>query len=292
MTVINTICEMQEFSKHLLAKGLKIGCVPTMGYLHEGHLNLIEKAKQLTDCVVTTLFVNPTQFGPHEDFERYPRDFDRDCKLAESAGSDILFAPDILEMYPIGFGSNIIINNLTSKFEGERRPGHFDGVALIVSKLFNAVLPDIAVFGQKDFQQTLVIKQLTRDLNFPVKIVIASTVRHSDGLAMSSRNTYLTEELRGKATILFAALEEALKAIDGGCKERKVINAIMHKTLRTVPEIRIDYAASALADNLDEPDEFLAGDHIVLLLACYLGKTRLIDNAITSIPKRNFIETK
>ncbi len=281
---------MQEFSRHLLAKGLKIGCVPTMGYLHDGHLNLIEKAKQLTDCVVTTLFVNPTQFGPHEDFERYPRNFDRDCKLAESAGSDILFAHDILEMYPIGFSTNIIINNLTKKFEGERRPGHFDGVALIVSKLFNAVLPDIAVFGQKDFQQTLVIKQLANDLNFPVRIVIAPTVRESDGLAMSSRNTYLSEEHRNKATILFAALEEALKAIDGGCKERKIINAIMLKTLRTVPEIHIDYAVSALADNLDEPDEFLAGDHIVLLIACYLGKTRLIDNAITTIPKRNFVE--
>lgn len=287
MEIIRTIKEMQNLSKKLSSKGVVIGCVPTMGYLHEGHLNLIRKAKEISDFVVMTLFVNPKQFGPNEDFERYPRDFDRDYKLAENAGCDLIFAPDIIEMYPIGFSTSVEIQNITSKFEGERRPGHFDGVALVVAKLFNAVKPDIAVFGQKDYQQTLVIKQLVRDLNFDVKIVVAPTVREADGLAMSSRNTYLTPELREKANVLFNALEDGIKAIEGGCRERKVINAIMHKRLRTVPEIKIDYACAALAENLDEPDVFLAGDHVVLLIACYLGTTRLIDNALVTIPKTN-----
>lgn len=276
---------MQSLSRQLSHQGVVIGCVPTMGYLHDGHLNLIRKAKELADYVVVTLFVNPKQFGPNEDFERYPRDFDRDCKLAEQTGCDAIFAPDILEMYPIGFSTSISVHNITKKFEGERRPGHFDGVALVVAKLFNAVKPDIAVFGQKDYQQTLVIKQLVRDLNFDIKIVVAPTVREPDGLAMSSRNTYLTPELRAKANVLFNALEDAIKAIEEGCRERKVINAILHKRLRTVPEIKIDYACAALADNLDEPDVFLAGDHVVLLIACYLGTTRLIDNALVTIPK-------
>lgn len=285
MEIIKTIKDMQMLSRRLHEKGVVIGCVPTMGYLHEGHLNLVRKAKELSDFVVVTLFVNPKQFGPNEDFERYPRDFDRDCKLAEDAGCNVIFAPEIIEMYPIGFSTSISIHNVTEKFEGERRPGHFDGVALVVAKLFNAICPDIAVFGQKDYQQTLVIKQLVRDLNFNIKIVIAPTVRESDGLAMSSRNTYLTPELRAKANVLFNALEDAIKAIQEGCRERKVINAILHKRLRSIPEIKIDYACAALAENLDEPDVFLAGDHVVLLIACYLGTTRLIDNALVTIPK-------
>lgn len=286
MIIYKSIKEMQKASRELSAKGLVIGCVPTMGFLHEGHLNLIRKAKESSDFVVTTLFVNPTQFGPNEDFERYPRNFERDCRLAEEAGCDAIFAPEVLDMYPIGFAASVSVGKVTEKFEGERRPGHFDGVALVVSKLFNAVMPHIAIFGQKDFQQTMVIKKMVKDLNYDIKIVIAPTVRESDGLAMSSRNTYLSPELRAKANVLFNALEEAIKAIDGGCRERKLINAILHKTLRTVPEIKIDYAVSALADNLDEPDEYLAGDLVVLLLACYLGKTRLIDNALITIPKK------
>lgn len=276
---------MQSVSRELSQKLLKIACVPTMGYLHEGHLNLIRKAKELADVVVVTLFVNPTQFGPNEDFEKYPRDFERDCMLASGAGADIMFAPDVLEMYPIGFSTNVSIGNITEKFEGERRPGHFDGVALIVTKLFNAVKPDIAIFGQKDYQQTLLIKRLVTDLNIDIRIVIAPTMREADGLAMSSRNTYLSKEDRERAPILFMALEEAIHAIQNGTKERKVINAILHKTLRTIPQIKIDYALSALADNLDEPDEYLAGDRVVLLLACFLGRTRLIDNALVTIPK-------
>lgn len=285
MKVINTIKEMQKLSDTLKAQGKKIACVPTMGYLHQGHLSLITRAKDFADVVVTTLFVNPTQFGPNEDFERYPRNFERDCQMAESAGCDYLFAPDILEMYPIGFSCNVIIRNVTDKFEGDRRPGHFDGVALIVAKLFNAVRPHASIFGQKDYQQTLVIKQMAKDLNFGIDIIIAPTMREPDGLAMSSRNTYLSKQEREDAIILFKALEEAKMAIDGGCRERKVINAIMHKTLRSIPQIKIDYASSALADNLDEPDTFLAGDRIVLLIAAYMGKTRLIDNSLVTIPK-------
>ncbi len=284
MKVIRTIKEMQLFSQGMKLQNKKIGCVPTMGFLHRGHESLITRAKDLSDCVVVSIFVNPTQFGPNEDFDRYPRAFENDCKLIESAGADAVFAPDVLEMYPVGFLTEVKIGKVTEKFEGERRPGHFEGVALVVAKLFNAIKPDIAVFGQKDYQQTLVIKKMIRDLNFGIDIVIAPTMRESDGLAMSSRNTYLSPAIREKATILFQALEEAIKAIESGTKERKIINAIMHKTLRSELEIKIDYAVSALSNNLEEPDVFLAGDHIVLLLACFLGKTRLIDNAVVTVP--------
>ncbi len=284
MRIIKTVAEMHEVSDNCRRNGLKIAVVPTMGFLHQGHLSLIRRAKEFADIVITTLFVNPTQFGPNEDYDRYPRNFERDCDLANEAGCDYLFNPEVLEMYPIGFSTSVIMKNVTEKFEGERRPGHFNGVALVVAKLFNATRPDFAVFGQKDYQQTLVIKQMTLDLNFGIKIIIAPTLREYDGLAMSSRNTYLSDEERTKANVLFNALEAAKQAIEGGCRERKVINATLHKTLREVPEIRIDYALSACADNLDEPDTFVSGETIVLLLAVYLGKTRLIDNALVTIP--------
>lgn len=286
MKIINTVAEMQQISDNARRENKKVGVVPTMGFLHEGHLSLVRKAKSECEIVVTTLFVNPTQFGPNEDYEKYPRDLERDSVMAESAGADYLFCPSVLEMYPIGFSTDVKIKNITEKFEGERRPGHFDGVALVVAKLFNAVRPDVAFFGQKDYQQTLVIKRMCQDLNFGIRIIVAPTVRESDGLAMSSRNVYLSSEDRAKATILFNALEEARKAVQDGCRDRKIINAIMHKKLREVSELKLDYAYSACAEDLEEPDFFVPGELVVLIMAVYLGRTRLIDNALVSIPQQ------
>lgn len=287
MLVVKSIIEMQKISHELKKNGQTLACVPTMGYLHNGHLSLIQKGKELADKVVTTLFVNPTQFAPNEDFARYPRDFDKDYKNAKEAGSDYLFFPDVLEMYPIGFNTTISIKHISEKFEGEFRPGHFDGVATVVAKLFNATNPHIAIFGQKDYQQTLLVKRLVKDLNMPIDIFVAPTLRESNGLAMSSRNTYLSNEDKNTAGIIFTALENAKLAIANGERSRKVINAIMHKILRSVPNVRLDYAASALADSLETPDIFLAGDNVVLLIALYLGKTRLIDNSLIQVPYSN-----
>lgn len=296
MQIVTKVKDIQIIVDGLRAEGKKIAVVPTMGYLHEGHCSLFTKGKELADLVITTLFVNPTQFAPNEDFEKYPRDFERDKGLAESYGCDYLFNPDVSEMYPMGNNTEINIKNISKKFEGVTRPTHFNGVATVVSKLFLSTKPHYAIFGQKDYQQTLVVKQLVRDMLFDVTIVVAPTVRESDGLAKSSRNVYLNAEARMNATILFKAMDEAIKAIENGERKRKIINAIMHNTLRSVQGIRLDYASSADAFNLDEPEEFVPGQQIVLLIAVYLDKTRLIDNAVVSIPSaissnpKNFIE--
>ena len=284
MITVNKIKNMQELSRKIHSEGKTIAFVPTMGYFHEGHTSLMKKAKELADVVVTSLFVNPTQFGPNEDFQSYPRDFARDEKIASDNGTDILFYPDLKEMYPKGFNSKIAVFGVSEKFEGASRPGHFNGVALVVAKLFNAVLPDYAVFGQKDYQQTLVIKRMNEDLNFPIKIVIAPTHREESGLARSSRNSYLSPEEKEKASVIYKALNDAAKAIENGEDKRKIINAIMINTIRTVKEFKIDYCMSADAANLDEPEFFLPDQKVVLLIAAYLNKTRLIDNAVVTIP--------
>jgi len=284
MKIIEKISEMQAISLNLKKYNKTVAIVPTMGFLHSGHLSLIEYAKQKADVVVTTLFVNPKQFAPHEDFDKYPRNIENDSKLAQESGSDFLFHPGILEMYPKGYSTSVKVESISQPFEGDFRPHFFEGVATVVAKLFNAVLPDIAVFGQKDYQQYLVIYRMIRDMNFPINLFLAPTLREADGLAMSSRNVYLNREERDSAAIIFVALENAKTAIAMGARERKIINAMMHKTLRENPSIRIDYAASAVADTLDTPDEFLPGDKVVLLIAVYIGKTRLIDNSLTQIP--------
>lgn len=286
MKIIKKINEMQSFSDEMKVQGKTIACVPTMGYFHEGHLSLMQKGKSKADICVVTLFVNPTQFAPNEDFGNYPRNFDRDRKLAESAGADVIFNPELNEMYPPGFSANIHIGGITKPFEGYFRPNHFDGVATVVTKLFNAVRPNMAFFGQKDYQQSLLIRKLNDDLNLGIDIRVEPIVRESDGLAMSSRNSYLSENYRKKTSIVFRSLEKARTAIESGEHRRKVINAIMHKELRTVPEIRIDYAASADSRTLEIPEEFFAGQEIVLLIAAYIGKTRLIDNAVLKIPEK------
>jgi len=284
MEVITKIKDIQNLCESLRIKGKSIAFVPTMGYLHEGHLSLMRKGKEVADALITSIFVNPTQFAPNEDFESYPRDIERDKSLAEQNHTEYLFLPSNNEMYPKGYLTSIQIEGFTLKFEGVTRPEHFKGVATIVAKLFNIVKPHFALFGQKDYQQTLLIKQLATDLNFDINIITCPTIREHDGLALSSRNVYLTKELRQKAGVIFHTLENAIKIVEEGENRRKVINANLHNILRSVPEIKIDYASSANADTLVEPDLYLPGDRIVLLIAVFLGKTRLIDNAVVSVP--------
>lgn len=284
MEIITKIDEMQRIADEIRLDNRSIGLVPTMGYLHNGHTSLMTVAKKHSDVLITTLFVNPKQFAPNEDFEKYPRDHERDAELSEKFGTDFLFMPDVREIYPIGYNTLVEVSGITNKFEGVSRPTHFNGVATVVCKLFNCTKPHLAVFGQKDYQQCLLIKRMTQDLNFDIDILIAPTIREHDGLAMSSRNSYLNPELRLKAGIIFKALEEAKKVVSLGECERKIINSHMLKVLKEVPEIKIDYVASALAETLEEPDFFFPGDKIVLLIACFLGTTRLIDNSVCEIP--------
>lgn len=286
MELIVSLRQMQQYADARRCAGHRIAVVPTMGYFHQGHLSLIRRARELADVVITTLFVNPTQFGPGEDYERYPRDLDRDRHLAEEAGSDVLFAPTVEEMYPGGYTTTVTVHGVSEKFEGAFRPGHFQGVATIVTKLFLATKPHVAVFGQKDWQQTLVVRQLVRDLNFDVDIVVAPTVREPDGLAMSSRNVYLSPQERQQATVLYRALQHARSLLEGGERRRQVLVAALEHVLRSVPELQIDYAAAADALTLDEPDQFLPGQTVVLLVAARLGSTRLIDNELVQVPRR------
>lgn len=294
MRVIKNVSEMQRISHKHKEQGKKIAVVPTMGYLHEGHLSLVRYAQELADIVITSIFVNPKQFGPNEDFDQYPRDFNRDNSLLEATGCDYVFYPDVSDIYPLNFATEINMSGVASVLEGESRPGHFNGVALVVLKLFNITKADISIFGQKDFQQTLVIKQLVRDFNLDIQLIIYPIVREPNGLAMSSRNRYLSEVEREKASIIFVALDEAKKVVAKGERRRKMINSVILTTLRQVPELKIDYVYTAKAENLEIADEFLPGEEIVMLIAVWMGRTRLIDNSITKIPitlnDNNFIE--
>lgn len=283
MNFIEKIEEIRKISREAKQKSLKVGFVPTMGALHEGHLSLIRKAKSLCDVVIVSIFVNPKQFAPHEDFNNYPRTLENDIKISIENGADFIFYPNALEIYPVGHSTSIKVNNISEGFEGEFRPHFFEGVATVCSKLLLIVEPNLVVFGQKDYQQCLMINQLIKDLHLDIEFIMEPTIREADGLAMSSRNKYLTEEDRKKSSILFLAMEEAKKAISKGEKNRKTINAIMHKKLREVPEIKIDYASIALAEDLTQPEIFLKGDKVVLLLAVFLNRLRLIDNSIIII---------
>jgi len=283
MKIIKNVGDIKHLSNEKRAEGKKIAFVPTMGGLHLGHLSLIKIARENADFVIVSIFVNPAQFAPHEDFDTYPRNLEADSEMAVSSGADVIYAPNIKEMYPLGYSTYISVGKIGEVFDGEIRPHFFGGVATICTKLFIATRPDLVVFGQKDFQQTLVIKRLVKDLNLDIEILTGSTKRESNGLAMSSRNKKLSAEEKDQSSIVFLALEEAKKAIEAGERRRKIINAIMHKTLREETNIRIDYASSALSDNLETPEEFLAGEEIVLLIAVHLGKTRIIDNALVKI---------
>ncbi|MCX7995932.1 MAG: pantoate--beta-alanine ligase [candidate division WOR-3 bacterium] len=276
MKIVKKIAELKRLIKLVKNKKKIIGFVPTMGYLHEGHLSLIRIARKHSDYVVCSIFVNPIQFGPNEDFNRYPRDFKRDESLLKKEKVDLLFYPSVKEMYPEGYKTYVEVEGLSSVLCGKSRPGHFRGVATVVLKLFNIVQPDIAVFGEKDYQQALIIKQMVRDLNLNVKIITAPIVRESDGLAMSSRNTYLNTEERVNATIINQAL---IWARDVFYKENIKSPEYILNRMRQMIEDKggtIDYIAIVDKETL-EPVRFVKkGDRI--LLAVYFGRTRLIDN--------------
>ena len=278
MIVIQTVREMQVEADRLRSEGKRIGFVPTMGFLHEGHMSLIRVAKQQSYVTVVSIFVNPTQFGPKEDFFEYPRDFQRDERLCRQEGVDILFNPSESEMYPEGHLSHVDVDVITDRLCGASRPGHFRGVTTVVAKLFLAVKPHLAVFGQKDAQQVAVIRKMVRDLNFDVSIIIAPIIREPDGLAMSSRNVYLSPEERADALVLNQSLQKAESMIRRG--ERKTVTIIraMEDLIRTKKQAKIDYIEVVDPDTL-RPIATVESKALIAL-AVFVGKTRLIDNLI------------
>ncbi len=261
--------------------GLAVGAVPTMGFLHEGHLSLIRAAAASCDVVVTSVFVNPLQFGPAEDLAAYPRDLDSDRALAAAAGTDLLFAPSVEEMYPEAVLTNVEVRGLGERLEGASRPGHFAGVATVVAKLFNIFGPCRAYFGEKDFQQVAVVKRMAADLSFPVEVVACPTVREPDGLALSSRNIYLSPAERAAAPVLYRALQAGVAAISGGERDPAKVREMVASTVRAEPLAELDYAAVVDAATLAEPPR-LAGE-VRLLAAARFGSARLIDNAGVTI---------
>jgi pantoate--beta-alanine ligase len=255
-----------------------VGLVPTMGFLHEGHLSLIRRAKLECDSVVVSIFVNPTQFGANEDLSKYPRDLARDLSLIEPLGVDLVWNPTAEEMYPTGYQTWVEVDALTRPLEGSIRTSHFKGVTTVVAKLFNAVQPHKAYFGQKDAQQAAVIRQMTRDLNFPIEIVVCPTTREADGLAMSSRNKYLEGADRLAATVLFRALNAAKLAYESGERNAENLRAAMKDTLAAEPRAQPQYVSCADYDTLEELD--VVSGKTLLSMAVLIGKTRLIDNFV------------
>ncbi len=278
MKIVRDIQEMQQLAETLRQKGKRIGFVPTMGYLHQGHLSLMRFARSRCDVLVVSIFVNPTQFGPNEDFEQYPRDFKRDEQLCQQEGVDVVFYPTAADMYPEPYRTYVTVEELSETMCGASRPGHFRGVTTIVAKLFHIVKPHLAVFGQKDYQQSLIIRQMVRDLNFDVTIFVAPIVRESDGLAMSSRNQYLSPVERQQALVLYQSLRQAESLILQG--ERNVVHVrkAMEKVIAKAPDARIDYIVFVDAETL-QPIETVRHNTLIAL-AVYIGTTRLIDNTI------------
>jgi len=272
-----TVKEMQALSDEL-RKDKRIAFVPTMGYLHEGHLALARKARELADIVAVSIFINPTQFGPQEDLAKYPRDFDRDAKLLEQEKTDIIFYPDAKEMYPQGYATYVQVRELQNHLCGKSRVGHFVGVATVVAKLFNIVKPHFAVFGQKDYQQLKVIERMVRDLNMDLEIVPYPTVREKDGLAMSSRNAYLNPEEREKALLIYEAMTRVESLVRSGVRDASKLRENAEQILTSRDGVTVEYVSIADTDTLEEVDQV---EHKALLaIACHVGKTRLIDNTI------------
>ena len=298
MQIVSSIAAMQRLARKWRRAGIKIGFVPTMGYLHAGHLSLVKRARQAvgkSGKVVVSIYVNPTQFAPTEDLSKYPRDLKRDLKLLRELNVDVVFTPSDAEMYPAGssrcddrtaqravptngFSTYVLEEKLSRTMEGASRPTHFRGVTTVLAKLFNIVLPDISVFGQKDFQQSAIIKRMVADLNFPVKIIVAPTLRERDGLAMSSRNKYLTGDLRRQATVLWRAIQTAQAVV----KKTKTISAAklkadLKKLIESEPNATLDYVEFFALETLSPVSKISRGSQIAL--AVFVGKTRLIDNA-------------
>jgi pantoate--beta-alanine ligase len=275
MKIIHTVREMQDFRKTMTEP---VGLVPTMGYLHAGHISLVRQAKKDNASVVVSVFVNPTQFGPGEDFEKYPRDMEGDTEMLEEEGVDVLFAPEADDMYPSDYYSRVEVTGITQKLEGNCRPGHFRGVTTVVNKLFNIVNPGKAYFGQKDAQQAIVINKMVKDLNMNVDVVTCPTIREEDGLAMSSRNVYLSYEDRQAATVLYRSLMLAKDLYEQGERNAETIRKEMVRLIKTEELARIDYVSVADPVTLDELVE-ITGKALVSM-AVKFGKTRLIDNVV------------
>ncbi len=278
MEIIKTVKEMKSISSGARRMEKTIVLVPTMGFFHEGHLSLMREGRRRGDILVVSLFVNPTQFSPGEDFERYPRDFERDRRMAEDVGVDILFAPETEEMYLPNHQTFVYVEKLTKGLCGKSRPTHFQGVTTVVNMLFNIVMPHIAIFGEKDFQQLITIKQMVRDLHMDVEVLGMPIVRESDGLAMSSRNTYLKPDERKAALSIYRSLKRAEELLQKGEREAEAILAELNKILLSEPLIRIDYAQVCDVNTLEDVNR-IEGD-VVIAIAAYVGRTRLIDNLI------------
>ncbi len=280
MEIIADPQEMQSLAQQWRGLGLQVALVPTMGFFHAGHLSLMEFGRHLGDRLVVSLFVNPTQFGPQEDFQQYPRDLERDARLAREAGVDILYTPGAAAMYPPGYQTFVAVEQLSQGLCGASRPGHFRGVATVVLKLFNQVQPGAAIFGEKDYQQLAVIKRMAADLNLELKIIGRPIVREADGLAMSSRNTYLSPEARAAALCLYRGLLAARELVAAGVKSRAEILTAVGQIIRSTPLTRIDYLALVHPETLAEVEAI--EEEARLLLAVWVDRTRLIDNTLLS----------
>lgn len=281
MKVVKTVREVREIVTAWRKEGLSVGLVPTMGFLHEGHQSLISTSAAQNDRTVVSVFVNPIQFGPNEDLETYPRDLERDKKAVEEAGGDLIFNPEPAEMYPPHFTSFIDTTETTELLCGAVRPVHFRGVCTVVGKLFNIVCPDRAYFGQKDAQQMATIRRFARDLNFPLEIVACPIVREADGLAKSSRNTYLNKEERQAALILSKSLKKGREAIEAGERDAQTVIGIITESLKTEPLARIDYVEVVDFENIQRTPR-IEGE-VLVAIAVYIGRTRLIDNFIVNV---------
>jgi pantoate--beta-alanine ligase len=278
MQVLSTVHDMRAACRAVRKNGQSLALVPTMGALHAGHIALVRAARAKCDVVAASIFVNPTQFGPNEDFSKYPRTFEKDCALLEAEGVALLFAPQSEEMYPKGASTFVEVEGVGDRLDGRSRPGHFRGVATVVAKLFHIVGPHKAFFGQKDAAQVAVLRSMVRDLNFPLDLVVCPTVRELDGLALSSRNRYLSAEERGRALVLSRALNVIAAAYGAGQKDVARLLEAGHSVLATEPDVRIDYLEIVNADTLLPLTEAVPG--ALVAVAAYLGATRLIDNTL------------
>jgi len=278
LKICTSIDEMRAASRSALRAGKRVGLVPTMGALHEGHLSLVRAAQVSSDVVAVSIFVNPTQFGPNEDLAKYPRSFERDCQMLEREKVDVVFAPSVEEMYPMGAVTWVTVEGLSEKLDGKSRPGHFRGVTTVVLKLFHIVEPDRAFFGQKDAAQVAVIRRMVRDLNLPVEIVVCPIVREPDGLAMSSRNAYLSPEERKRALVLRRSLERVRKLVDAGQTDAAQLVAAGREEFGREIDVRLDYFEIVNPETLDPVPDISGG--ALLAVAAYVGTTRLIDNML------------
>lgn len=281
MLVISTVAGVRARREELARTGTRVAFVPTMGALHEGHLALVRRGRELADEVWASVFVNPTQFGPGEDFERYPRDFETDRSLLAGAGVSLLFAPSVREIYPRPSATVVDVPELAAGLCGAHRPRHFYGVALVVAKLLNIVQPATALFGAKDWQQSVVVRRLVEDLNIPVRIEVVPTVREADGLARSSRNAYLTPAERRAATTLHRALERAVRSLRDGERRGSALEALLAAEIGSEPLLRLQYVAAVDPDTLAPLAE--VGRRVLFAVAAYAGATRLIDNVLTEV---------